>query len=286
MAAPTAPSAATVAVAAATATARPARPAAEEDGVLVTSRPLDEYCGLFGLTRAQLAALPGPLLDCPGGAAGLTAEARELGCHVIATDPAYARPLPEIAARALAARASMAAAMAARPDLHPGARHRPGDRYLRSWDRARRLFTADAAAHPQQYVAAALPRLPFADGAFALTLSGYLIFAYPELFGPERQLAALTELVRVTAPDGEVRVHPLNDGAGRRCPHLDALRHALGERRIASEVRRLPPTGADRRRRVLVLRSADHRDRAAGATGPGLRRPAGARRPGRAAGGG
>ncbi|MEV0533318.1 class I SAM-dependent methyltransferase [Kitasatospora sp. NPDC050463] len=230
--------------------------------VLVTSRPLDEYCALFDLTRARLAALPGPVLDCPGGAAGLAAEARELGCRVIATDPAYAWPAPELAARALAARAAMAAAMDARPDLFPAPYHRPYDRYLRSWDRARRLFAADSAAHPQQYVAAALPRLPFADGTFALTLSGFLVFAYPELFGPAQQLAALTELVRVTAPDGEVRVHPLNDGAGRRCRHLDGLRRALGERRIASEVRRLP-AGSGRLGRVLVLRAADHRRRAA-----------------------
>ncbi|MER6304084.1 hypothetical protein ABT247_31675 [Kitasatospora sp. NPDC001539] len=172
-------------------------PAPDPD-VLVTSRPLDEYCALFDLTRAGLAALPGPLLDCPGGAAGLAAEARELGCRVIAADPAYALPLPAVEAQALAARKSMAVAMAARPHLYPEAgRHRP-ERYLRSWDRARRLFTADSAAHPQRYVAAALPRLPFADGTFALTLSGYLLFAYPELFCPERQLAALIELVRVT----------------------------------------------------------------------------------------
>ncbi|WBP87575.1 hypothetical protein [Kitasatospora cathayae] len=72
---------------------RAADPAPEPD-VLVTSRPLDEYCALFGLTRARLAALPGPLLDCPGGAAGLAAEARELGCRVIAADPAYALPPP------------------------------------------------------------------------------------------------------------------------------------------------------------------------------------------------
>lgn len=240
--------------------------------VLVTSRPLDEYCTSFGLTRAGLAALPGPLLDCPGGAAGLAAEARELGCRVIAVDPVYALPPPELAARALAARASMAVAMAAHPQLYPAARPRRSDcldrpdrldRYLRSWDRARRLFAADAAAHPQRYLAAALPRLPFADGAFALTLSGYLIFAYPELFGPERQLAALTELVRVTAADGEVRVQPLNDGRGRRCGHLDRLRYALGERRIASEVRRVPREDG-RTRAVLVLRAADRR----------LRRPA------------
>ncbi|WP_051711512.1 class I SAM-dependent methyltransferase [Streptomyces sp. NRRL S-350] len=230
--------------------------------VLVTSRPLDEYCALFGLTRARLAALPGPLLDCPGGAAGLAAEARELGCRVIAADPAYALPLPVVADRARAARAAMAAAMAARPHLYPPPHpHRP-ERYLRSWDRARRLFAADLAAHPQQYVAATLPRLPFADGTFALTLSGHLLFAYPELFGPESQLAALAELVRVTSPDGEVLVQPLCDGHGRRCGHLDPLRYALGERRIASEVRRCASAEDGRARRVLVLRTADRRRRA------------------------
>ncbi|MDH6711192.1 SAM-dependent methyltransferase [Kitasatospora sp. MAA19] len=239
----------------------PADPSAVGRDILVTSRPLDEYCALFDLTRSQLATLPGPLLDCPGGAAGLAAEARQLGCRVIAADPAYALPAPEVAAHALAARASMAAALAARPHLYPAPRPCRSDRYLRSWDRARRLFAADSAAHPQQYVAAALPRLPFADGAFALTLSGYLIFAYPEVFGPERQLEALLELVRVTSPDGEVRVQPLHDGRGRRCCHLDPLRYALGEHCVASEIRRFPRPEDGRTRRVLVLRAADRRRR-------------------------
>ncbi|MFB7472718.1 class I SAM-dependent methyltransferase [Kitasatospora sp. NPDC056184] len=238
---------------------RPARAPAPPVAPLVTSRSLDEYCELFGLTRAGIAALPGPLLDCPGGAAALVAEARPLGCRVVAADPVYACPAEEITARALAARAAMAAAMAARPDLHPARRQRRPERYLRGWDRARRLFTADRAAHPGQYVAAALPRLPFADGTFALTLSGYLVFAYPELFGPERRLAALAELVRVTAPGGEVRIHPLNDGEGHRSTGLDAVRHALGERRISSEILVLPPTDrGDRARRVLVLRRVGH----------------------------
>ncbi|MEV6978211.1 class I SAM-dependent methyltransferase [Kitasatospora sp. NPDC093806] len=236
-------------------------PAAVPATVLVTSRSLDEYCGLFGLTRARLAALSGPLLDCPGGAAALAAEARPLGCRVIAADPVYAHPAAEITARALTARAAMAAAMAVRPDLYPAPHHRPPECYLRSWDRARRLFAADRADHPEQYVAAALPRLPFADGTFALTLSGYLVFAYPDLFTPERQVAALAELVRVTAPGGEVRIHPLCDAAGRPSAHLDAVRHGLGERRIASEVRRLPPDGEGARpRRLLVLhRVGPHR---------------------------
>ncbi|MBD0689835.1 hypothetical protein [Streptomyces sp. CBMA123] len=71
-------------------------------------------------------------------------------------------------------------------------------------------------------------------------------------------MAALAELVRVTAPDGVVRVQPLHDGRGRHCGHLDRLRYALGERRIASEVRRVP-RGDGRTQRVLVLRTVDRR---------------------------
>ncbi|GAA0678917.1 hypothetical protein GCM10010193_35540 [Kitasatospora atroaurantiaca] len=229
--------------------------------MLITSRPLDEYCQLFGLTRSELSAVPGPVLDCPGGAAGLAAEAGELGVRVIATDPAYAAPLPALTALARAGRDAMAAAMTATPHLYLSPRHLPYDKYLRSWDRARRLFAADSSAHPERYVAAALPRLPFADGSFALTLSSYLLFAYPALFPPAGQLAGLLELARVTAPEGEVRIYPLHDGTGRRCRHLDELRAALGRRQVSSEVRRMARPGDGRTRRVLVLRAADHRRR-------------------------
>jgi hypothetical protein len=225
--------------------------------VLITSRPLDEYCALFGLSRAALRSLDGPVLDCPGGAAALVAEARALGCTVLAADPAYARPAAELLDRAERARGAMAAAMAAEPHRYQPVRHRPHERYLRSWDRARRLFAADRAAHPADYVAAALPALPFADGSFALTLSSYLLFAYPELFPPAAQLAALDELVRVTDPAGTVLVHPLHDGRGRRSPHLDRLREALGHRGISSELRMHRVPGDGRRRFVLAL--ARHR---------------------------
>lgn len=110
-------------------------------------------------------------------------------------------------------------------------------------------------------MAAALPRLPFADGAFALTLSSYLLFAYPALFSPAEQLAALRELVRVTDPTGEVRIHPLHDSTGRPYPRLDALRAELGRHQVATEIRRYGRPGTHR---VLVLRAADHRRRAAG----------------------
>ncbi|GAA2810526.1 hypothetical protein GCM10010441_39010 [Kitasatospora paracochleata] len=228
---------------------------------LITSRPLDEYCRLFGLTRSSLGTLPGPVLDCPGGAAGLVAEARALGCQVIAADPLYALPAPDRTALARAGRAAIATAAGTDPGryLPGGHAHRP-EKYLRSWDRAHRLFAADSAAHPDRYIAAALPRLPFAEGTFALTLSSYLLFAYPELFAADDQLAALLELVRVTAPEGEVRVHPLYDGSGRRCPHLPELRATLGAHRISTEIRRVAPSDrAGRPHRILILRAVNRR---------------------------
>lgn len=225
--------------------------------MLVTSRPLDEYCGFFGLSRAELRALPGPVLDCPGGAAGLAAEARELGCRVVAVDPVYAVPSGELELLARGGRDTMATAIRNSPHLYPAPCRLSPDKYLRSWDRARTLFAADRAANPDRYVAAALPSLPFADGVFALTLSSYLVFAHPEHFTPAGQLAALLELVRVTDPDGEVRIHPLHDGTGLRCPHLDTLRAELGRQGVASEVTVCRSAG--RSRRVLRLRAVRRR---------------------------
>ncbi|MFJ1757544.1 class I SAM-dependent methyltransferase [Kitasatospora sp. NPDC088134] len=216
--------------------------------VLVTSRPLDEYCAAFGLTRAALGRLPGPVLDCPGGAAALAAEARALGCEVVAADPGYALGPHRLAALAATGRATMAEDLRRRPPRRLPAGHRRPEKYLRSWDRARRLFAADAATGPERYVAAALPRLPFADGSFALTLSAYLLFAYPAVFTPADQLRALRELARVTTPGGEARVFPLYDHLGRRCPHLPELRAALRHYGIASRVLSTAPA-----QHVLVL---------------------------------
>jgi len=39
-------------------------------------------------------------------------------------------------------------------------------------------FLADREAHPERYLAASLPELPFASGSFDLVLSGHLLFSY------------------------------------------------------------------------------------------------------------
>jgi hypothetical protein len=51
-----------------------------------------------------------------------------------------------------------------------------------------------------------LPRLPFDDGEFDLTLVSYLLFAYQDRFGYEFHRDSMLELMRVTR--GEVRIYP------------------------------------------------------------------------------
>jgi hypothetical protein len=87
----------------------------------------------------------------------------------------------------------------------------------------------------RRYVAASLPRLPFGDGWFRLTLSSHLLFLYPEHLDVDGHVASLLELVRVTS--GEVRVYPLVDTVGRPYPRLDEVRAALADQGVDSELR-------------------------------------------------
>jgi hypothetical protein len=101
---------------------------------------------------------------------------------------------------------------------------------------AARRFLGGYEAHfaHGRYVGARLPKLPFLDASFDLVLCAHLLFIYARHFDLMWHVAACRELVRVSA--GEVRIHPVCGADGRRYPQLEALRAALAEAGIASEV--------------------------------------------------
>jgi hypothetical protein len=100
-------------------------------------------------------------------------------------------------------------------------------------------FLADYAAHfvHGRYIGAALPRLPFFDGAFDLVLCAHLLFLYARRFDFDWHVAACRELVRVSA--GEVRIHPVCGANGRPYPELERLRRELLDQGIPSHVARV-----------------------------------------------
>jgi hypothetical protein len=85
-----------------------------------------------------------------------------------------------------------------------------------------------------RYVGGALPRLPFTDKVFDLTLCAHLLFLYAARFDYVWHLAACRELVRVTA--GEVRIHPVCGLGGQPYPELARLQADLRESGITARV--------------------------------------------------
>jgi ubiquinone/menaquinone biosynthesis C-methylase UbiE len=89
-------------------------------------------------------------------------------------------------------------------------------------ERASAIFFSDFKIHPQRYVAGKLPRLPFADRKFDLTLVSYLLFAYQDRFSYEFHRESILELMRVTSE--EARIYPTVTFEAQPSEHIPALR--------------------------------------------------------------
>jgi len=79
--------------------------------------------------------------------------------------------------------------------------------YIRALrERASAILFSDFKRHLQRYFAGELPRLPFADGEFDLTLASYLLFAYQDRFDYEFHRDSILEIMPVTRR--EARIYP------------------------------------------------------------------------------
>lgn len=158
---------------------------------------------MFGLTDGDLR---GSILDCPGGCASFTAEATELGATVVAVDPEYATDTATMRAQGLDTLQRGTAYHREHPDEYVWRYFADADRYLAERSQAIERFAADRTAHPERYVRALLPELPFADGEFDLALTSHLLFSYLDRLDEDFHLAAIRELTRVAR---EARIFPL-----------------------------------------------------------------------------
>lgn len=197
--------------------------------ILSFGRTGDELLDVFTLRPAALEDLR--VLDCPGGPGSLSSALRRHGAHPTAVDPGYALPPDELEACTLRDIAAVADQMAGdeifRPDFDQS-------RYLASRFKAYQQFVEDRIAHPEDYIAASLPCLPFADQSFDLVLSSSLLFSYSpvadggllegEGLGLDWHCRALHELLRVTAC--ELRVYPAHTQHGSKAvlhPYIEPM---------------------------------------------------------------
>ena len=194
------------------------------EGVIFYGRLGEHALQMFGLEQELQQWQGARVLDCPGGPGSLAALLGAAGVEVTACDPLYALSNAELRQRSLddldlSLRKSATSSM-----LRPGFDLEPVRRsHLDSLER----FLADRDAHPERYVAASLPELPFNDGQFDLVLCGHLLFSYAPVADGGLMLGsgldlnwhriALAELQRVSC--NQVRLYPAHTQTLPACPH-------------------------------------------------------------------
>ncbi len=200
-------------------------------------RTLDEYTRFFGLDPVALRGRA--VLDVAAGPSSFTVEAHRRGIDAVAVDPLYQHTPAELAARVRDDYARMFEQMHEKRRLFRF-KHFPSFAAAEADRRAAASrFLADYEGNVRhgRYVKAALPLLPFLDGAFDLVLCSHLLFLYAARFDFEWHVAACAELARVS--HGEVRIHPICGAAGKPYAELERLRSVLGERGIRSALVRV-----------------------------------------------
>ena len=173
------------------------------DRVVLLGRTFEEYRRYFLLKPDELAGKD--VLDVAGGVSSFCAEANALGINVTSFDPVYSLPPEKIMERSEPDLESVYKTIGSVPTYRWGFYKNP--EYMRELrKRASTIFLSDYKTHPERYVAGELPRLPFADDEFNLTLVSYFFFAYQDRLGYEFHRESILDIMRVTRD--EARIYP------------------------------------------------------------------------------
>nr|WP_232229102.1 class I SAM-dependent methyltransferase [Paenibacillus zanthoxyli] len=191
---------------------------------------------MFGLSEEELKGRT--VLDCPGGACAFTARANALGAQAVSADIAYYYPPLPLEEKGL-------------EDIRHTMNQLEKAQAGFKWDyflsveelrahrsRALEECIADLKRHPDRYVPAVLPELPFEDERFDLTLSAHFLFMYGDRLDYDFHLKSLRELLRVTRR--ELRIYPLVDLSGNRYGQMDDLLAQIAEDGCTAEEVQVP----------------------------------------------
>ena len=212
-----------------------------------------EYVHMFDLSDADLADKT--IVGVGDGPASFNAEMHARGRRVISCDPIYVFSADQIRSRVEATHDRMVAFARQHHDTftwrHLRSPEHMGEARLAAMEQFLRDY--DAGRRDGRYLAAGLPRLPFADSSFDLALCSHLLFLYTEQLSLAFHVDGIIEMTRVAR---EVRIFPLLMLGNVRSTHLDAVRAELERRAYAQEVRKVPyefQKGGDE---MLVVRRA------------------------------
>ena len=206
------------------------------DEVVPWGRSFGEYERMFALTASDLGRT---ILGCGDGPAAFNAQATRWGAKIVSCDPLYQFSAPQIRSRIEATCVDVLAQARRNQAAFLWREIRNVEDLGRVRMAAMDDFLADYEAGKEQgrYVNAALPELPFPDGAFELAVCSHLLFLYSDQLPESFHRRAVSELCRVA---GEVRIFPLLSLAGAPSPHVSAAREAAAQEGCETRVEAVP----------------------------------------------
>lgn len=182
----------------------PKRRGLKLDRVVLLGRTLEEYRRYFDLDLDSLHGCR--VLDVASGVSSFTAEASAEGLDCTAADPIYGLENESIRTQCEQDLDEVVRSLHGldtyKWEFYKNPNHMRGFR-----ERAYRTFLEDRCCRSNRYLASSLPRLPFSDRAFNLTLTSYFLFVYEAQLDWKFHLQSLLEIMRVTS--GEARIYPL-----------------------------------------------------------------------------
>ncbi|NKB56743.1 MAG: SAM-dependent methyltransferase [Alphaproteobacteria bacterium] len=205
------------------------------EDVLPWGRNRAEYQAFFDLGNL---ASDVKMLDCASGPSSFNAEMTASGYQVVSADPIYQFSADDIAGRVQHTRTKMLAGLRAAQDRFVFTWHKSIERHdeIRMAAMHRFLGDFEAGKDEARYEAAALPNLPFADGAFDIALCSHFLFLYSNHLDATEHTACIEEMMRAST---EARIFPLLDLDGKSSRHVDPVRRALEKRGFESALQRV-----------------------------------------------
>jgi len=201
------------------------------DKVVLLGRTLEEYRRYFALDLEKFRGKA--ILDVAAGVSSFCAEANRLGVNVTAFDSIYNLSGDEIRRRCEFDLEQVTQVIGNLKTYRWDFYQSP-ELLRRFRERAYRTFLDDyPTGRGTRYVWGRLPKLPFPDNQFDLTLVSYLLFVYEDRFDYDFHKRSLLEIMRVTS--GEARLYPVVTFEARRSHYLDRLKADQDMRHLGFE---------------------------------------------------
>jgi hypothetical protein len=201
--------------------------------VVPWGRTFSEYEAMFSLSENDLRK---SILGCSDGPAAFNYEATRRGIQVVSTDPIYRFSAEEIQARINESAPVVAKQLRENPNEFLWRYFPNVEAVIEARLSAMQLFITDyqSGTAEGRYIEASLPKLPFRNHEFDLSLCSHFLLLYSQQHDLDFHLSAINELCRVSR---EVRIFPLMELGSVPSRHLDNVVSSL--RTSGHDVRRI-----------------------------------------------